>query len=150
MPKTIKSRDNGGGTFILPNNITGHVNPAAESLIQLINASVIYTKDVILTTVTTDYEIETTQENLDLLNTVAPFPDIEDVVRPPDTQNPDILNDNINYVSENIQTPFLTLKANEPVEWSIVGGVDQNSFDICGNNLLEYNGGLNHTNPSKR
>ena len=147
MPKTIKSRDNGGGTSILPNNITGHVNPATESLIQLINASVIYTKDVILTTVTTDYEIETTQENLDLLNTVAPFPNVEDVVKPADTQNPDILNDNINYVSENIQTPFLSLKANEPVEWSIVGGVDQNSFDICGNNLLEFKQVPDYENP---
>ena len=108
MTKTIRSRGNGAGSFILPlsSNPAGHTNPLTESLKQLLNASVIYTKDVILTTVTTDYEIETTQENLDLLNEVSNFPNIEDVLNPPDTTSPDILNNNITYVSENIQSQY--------------------------------------------
>jgi len=149
MPKTIRSRNNGSGSYILPlsSNPTGHTNPVSESLKQLLNASVIYTKDVILTTVTTDYEIETTQEDLDLLNEVAIFPNIEDILPQPDTINPDILNNNINYVSENIQTPFLTLKSNEQVEWSIIGGIDKNNFDISRNNLLQFKQIPDYENP---
>ncbi len=149
MTKTIRSRDNGAGSFILPlsSNPAGHTNPLTESLKQLLNASVIYTKDVILTTVTTDYEIETTQENLDLLNEVSNFPNIEDVLNPPDTTSPDILNNNITYVSENIQTPFLSLRSNEEVEWSIIGGIDQNSFDISRNNLLQFKQVPDYENP---
>ena len=149
MTKTIRSRGNGAGSFILPlsSNPAGHTNPLTESLKQLLNASVIYTKDVILTTVTTDYEIETTQENLDLLNEVSNFPNIEDVLNPPDTTSPDILNNNITYVSENIQTPFLSLRSNEEVEWSIIGGIDQNSFDISRNNLLQFKQVPDYENP---
>ena len=149
MTKTIRSRDNGAGSFILPlsSNPAGHTNPLTESLIQLLNASVIYTKDVILTTVTTDYEIETTQEDLDLLNEVTNFPNIEDVLNPPDTTSPDILNNNITYVSENIQTPFLSLRSNEEVEWSIIGGIDQTRFDISRNNLLQFKQVPDYENP---
>ena len=149
MTKTIRSRDNGAGSFILPlsSNPAGHTNPLTESLKQLLNASVIYTKDVILTTVTTDYEVETTQEDLDLLNEVANFPNIKDVIPPNDTIHPDILNNNINYVSENIQTPFLSLRSNEEVEWSIIGGIDQNRFDISRNNLLQFKQVPDYENP---
>ena len=149
MPKTIRARDNGAGTFLLPisSNPAGHINPASEALIQLVNASVVYTKDVILTTVTTDYEIETTQEDLDLLNEVAPFPDIQQVIQPKDTTPPDILNDGLNYVSENITTPFLTLKSNENVEWSISGGIDRDRFDISMNNLLQFKQVPDYENP---
>lgn len=149
MTKTIRSRDNGGGSFLLPisSNQTGHVNPAADALIQLVNASVVYTKDVILTTVTTDYEIETTQENLDLLNEIAPFPDIQQVIQSKDTTPPDILNDGLNYVSENITTPFLKLISNENVEWSISGGIDKDKFNISSNNLLEFKQIPDYENP---
>ena len=149
MPKTIRARDNGAGTFLLPisANAAGHINPASEALIQLVNASGVYTKDVILTTVTTDYEIETTQEDLDLLNEVAPFPDIQQVIQPKDTTPPDILNDGLNYVSENISTPFLTLRSNESVEWSISGGIDSDKFDISMNNLLKFKQIPDYENP---
>lgn len=149
MPKTIRSRNNGSGSAILSlsSNQSGHINPINESLKQLINASVIYTKDIILTTVTTDYIIETTQENLDLLNEIAPFPNVEDVIKKPDEIAPDILNENINYVSENIITPFLTLKSNENVEWQITGGVDKDKFDISKNNLLEFKQIPDYENP---
>ena len=50
--------------FLLANP-AGHDTTFANQLKQLVTASVVYTKDVILTTVTTDYEPTTSQEDLE-------------------------------------------------------------------------------------
>ena len=135
MPKTITTISGAGAdTFFNNANVAGHDAPN-EDLIRLLQASVVYTKDVVLTQVTTDYVIETTQDDLDLLNQVSYFPKVEEIAPPVDTTPPIITNQTINYVSENISTSFLDLNANEEVSWNITGGVDQSKFILTGNKL---------------
>ena len=67
MVKTIRARPGNNSNDIPTANPAGHDTTFANQLKQLVNASVVYTKDVILSAVTTDYEPTTSPEDLELL-----------------------------------------------------------------------------------
>jgi len=133
MPKTIRSRTANNGNTLPISNVAGH-DTFSEQIKQLINASIVYTKDVILSSVITDYETTTTQENLAILNNILnlPHPKLtsENIYNTP----PVIFNNEINYVSENIETEFLTLRADETVGWN-VSGRDAEKFELIDNKI---------------
>ena len=134
MPKTIRARAANNSNEIPTANPAGHDTTFANQLKQLVTASVVYTKDVILSAVTTDYEPTTSQEDLELLNNVLDLPPPDQTAQNVDNTPPTIFNEEINYISENITTEFLTLRANEQVGWNI-DGRDGEKFDLIGNRL---------------
>ena len=134
MPKTIRARAANNDNVIPTANPAGHDTTFANQLKQLVTASVVYTKDVILSAVTTDYEPTTSQEDLELLNNVLDLPPPDQTADKVDNTPPVIFNDEINYVSENIQTEFLTLRSDESVGWDLAGS-DAEKFDLVGNKI---------------
>ena len=135
MPKTIRTRSgNLGDDIFTTSNLAGHDTTFASQLQQLVTASVVYTKDVILSSVTTDYVPTTTQEDLELLNNVLDLPPPDQTAQNVDNTPPTIFNEEINYVSENIETEFLTLRSDEQVGWNI-DGRDGEKFDLIGNKI---------------
>ena len=134
MPKTIRARAANNSNDIPTANPAGHDTTFANQLKQLVTASVVYTKDVILSAVTTDYQPTTSQEDLELLNNVLDLPPPDQTAQNVDNTPPTIFNEEINYVSENIETEFLTLRADEQVGWN-VDGRDGEKFDLIGNKI---------------
>ena len=134
MPKTIRARAANNDNIIPTANPAGHDTTFANQLKQLVTASVVYTKDVILSAVTTDYEPTTSQEDLELLNNVLDLPPPDQTAQNVDNTPPTIFNEEVNYVSENITTEFLTLRADEEVGWN-VDGRDGEKFELIGNKI---------------
>ena len=134
MPKSIRARSSNNDNSVPTSNPAGHDTTFANQLKQLVSASVVYTKDVILAAIKEDYVPETSNENLDLLGSVLSLPPPSDAASKVDNEPPVILNNEINYVSENIQSEFLTLRANEEVNWYLTGA-DAEKFQIEDNAL---------------
>ena len=63
MPKSIRARSSNNDNSVPTSNPAGHDTTFANQLKQLVSASVVYTKDVILAAIKEDYVPETSNEN---------------------------------------------------------------------------------------
>ena len=147
MPKSIRARSSNNDNSVPTANPAGHDTTFANQLKQLVSASVVYTKDVILAAIKEDYVPETSNENLELLGSVLSLPPPSDAASKVDNEPPVILMDEINYVSENIETEFLTLRANEEVNWYLTG-TDAEKFIITTSNKLKFIDIPDYENPN--
>ena len=95
MPKSIRARSSNNDNSVPTANPAGHDTTFANQLKQLVSASVVYTKDVILAAIKEDYVPETSNENLDLLGSVLSLPPPSDAASKVDNDPPVILNNDI-------------------------------------------------------